>query len=640
MAFIGGANRGAGASTDTVDDPTTQFDLKWFSNNIGPDDPSDSNYQIGWSGREVLSPWGTYRVYYRTYDPVGLETEAKAALGTETPDMATYLYDTLIKGTDALGRPKYHDAESGWRHVENGDEIEDVTAPVENGERKYRGWDTITTDENNQQTKRLYDLDFDQEYVVVIVGVDKAGNEGPVTASSWTTNNTIKFSITRGWHVPKTEAETAFGAANTTHLTNDVVSALKWTAAGLHEVVTTNEVVIDEETVQEVTTNWTGSVTKDYDMLSWDARSFRESPDNDWKLIGSVRSDWFVDDGGPTNRGSIRFYRASYKDRWRRSLSVTNAGQVTTVSQTPLVSEEVYAQTAIPLRPGPNFVALHGLPYTNTFRGVFGGTETFPGGESESKQGTGIDFYPAVTTNKNFSTEHYWLREDGEWFRYGDSDPVTDVLQTNGFFSRAFSINLPDTIPAGYPTFTQDVRHQSGRVETNVTTMLWKPILLVPTNGFFGQTDVDIGQTGGTTIPTNGYAQTIVCGEKQNPKFNIAAFRLPVAAHPSEMNLVVPVAGSTNTLGMTPGDPGNADQIWTIDPETRDAGMACYCTMEGTNQVWRFAAGNNLVPAGYFKPNDVLVIMSRNGGEGNTWLWTYNPADIYTLPHRHMQAGK
>ena len=598
VAFIG---HGTGASADT-DDPTTQFDLTWLTSGVGPDNTTSPEYAAipasNKRGVNSLSPWGTFRVYYRTYDPVAL---AAAATEAGAGSVETYLYQTLVRGpADGWGGSGadtlfYRNPELGWKHAENGDEIEDttatVTAAVVDGKRKYSGWNAIGTEA--QQTVRLYDLEFDQEYLVVVVGVDKAGNEGPVTETSWATNNTIKFSITRGWHVPKTEARTAFGTSITTHLTNDVVSALRWTAAGLHEVVTTNETV--------VTTNWEGSVTKDYDLLSWDARNFRESPDNDWKLIGSVRSDWFVDDGGPTNRGAIRFYRASYKDRWKKAVTNATTGQV--MAQTPLVSEEVYAQTAIPLRSGWNFVALHGVPYTNTLRGVFGGTETFPGG-GHASLGTCIDFYDPATGEAR--SDRYWLDPDGLWHADNDTTgevDLSDTLLDANLFTRAFSIELPNDIPTNYVAGTNYIRHGSGshvQIE-EVPYMLWKPILQVPTNGF---------------------SRLIESGTENAPKYNIVALRLPVATHPSKMNLI--------ESGFTPGDPWEADQIYTIDPVTREPGHSCYCDSEGN---WKFVSGE-AVPGDYFKPNDVLVIVSKNGPD---WTWRYNPAKFYTLPNRHMQ---
>jgi hypothetical protein len=603
-------SHGSGALT-SEDDPTTQFDLVWVTKKdnkvvVGPDNPNAGSVytSIPQEDRdraerdnEVLSPWGSYKVYYRTYDPVAIE----AAAADANENTADYLYRTLVQD-EGTGTAFYKDASLGWKWIHNGDKIEDPSANA-SGILRYADLDkvlkpgapaSVTTN-----GMRLYDLEFDQEYLVVIAGEDAAGNEGPVTATSWATNNTIKFSITRGWHVPKTEAETAFGAANTTHLTNVVVSALKWTAAGLHEVVTTNDTV--------VTTNWEGSVTKDYDLLSWDARNFRESPDNDWKLIGSVRSDWFVDDGGPTNRGSIRFYRASYKDRWKKAVTNAESGQVT--AQTPLVSDEVYAQTAVELRPGVNFTALHGVPYTNTFRGVFGGTETFPGGETPSL-GTVIDFYAPSGTETE--TESYWLRDDGKWFLEGGTgEDISDVVQDRNFFTRAFSIHLPNTIPPQYVAGTNYIRHGSGahvEIET-VTNMLWKPILQVPTNGF---------------------SRVIECGTRAAPVYNIVALRLPVATHPSKMNLT--------ECGFRSGEARSADHIYTIDTITRQPNKSCYCDEDG---VWKYVSGGT-VSSTYFKPNDVLVIVSRNGGEDEVpedqrnWTWTYDPLRFYTRPNRHM----
>jgi hypothetical protein len=63
------------------------------------------------------------------------------------------------------------------------------------------------------------------------------------------------------------------------------------------------------------------------------------------------------------------------------------------------------------------------------------------------------------------------------------------------------------------------------------------------------------------------------------------------------------------------------------------SGSTIYCDANGT---WRFVADNSLVPAGYFKPNDVIVIVSRNGGLGHQWTWTYHPTNFYALPTRSM----
>ena len=42
------------------------------------------------------------------------------------------------------------------------------------------------------------DRDYDRDYAIVVVGVDKAGNEGPANEDSWSTNSTIRFALTQG----------------------------------------------------------------------------------------------------------------------------------------------------------------------------------------------------------------------------------------------------------------------------------------------------------------------------------------------------------------------------------------------------------------------------------------------------------
>ena len=52
---------------------------------------------------------------------------------------------------------------------------------------------------------------------------------------------------------------------------------------------------------------------------------------------------------------------------------------------------------------------------------------------------------------------------------------------------------------------------------------------------------------------------------------------------------------------------------------------------------WRYiAAPSTPVSSNYFKPNDMLVIVSRNGGTNNSWTWTYHPSNFYVLPTRWM----
>ena len=593
-------NHGTGASTLNLDDPTTQMHLTWDASAVGPDNPSDTNYQSVWGGsNDVLSPWATYKVYY---SPYSLEMAATnfayttnsrtGAITVDENSVTNYFYQTFL-APGAAGDSKGQGRYTGWSNAVATKAVADATAPTNAyAAMANRGSNNVT----------LYDLENDQDYLFVVVGVDKAGNEGPATAASWTTNNTIKFSMTRGWRISKAAATStnAFGQSIANRLTNEVVSALEWTAAGI-----TNNLGPG---------TYEGNVAKEYDLIHWDARSFRESPDNDWKLIQTVQTNWFVDDGGPTKRGDIRFYRASYKNRWRKHPVKADGQEDTTVAQTPLVSEEVYAQTAVPLRPGQNLTALHGVPYTNTLRGVFGGLDELPGGSGDLDR-TWITFYPPGATeighdDTNHDDQVYWLNGSGKWRKLGDTNDWSDRPLDTNLFTRAFSIDLPNTIPTNYPTFTTEYRHPgSGRLEI-VTNLLWKPIVQVPTNGF---------------------SQEIHCPASPNdpPVFNIVALRLPVAAHPGDMRLT--------EWGFSPGEKWDGDLIYTIDTVTREPNKMCYC--DSNDGIWKFVAGGE-VPGGYFKPNDVLVIVSRKPQNNGTtsWTWTYHPTNFYSLPHRNMIA--
>jgi hypothetical protein len=552
---------GTGASTDTVDDPTTQFDLTWYTTDVGPDEPEHDNHPTKVStDRDILSPWGSYKIYYGTYTPLDVQP-------------GDYIYTNFVQ-------TKVY---TNWPSKRAGSPISDPTAPA--------NYYTALTN-MGRTTIRLYDLDFDQDYVVVLVGVDRAGNEGSAGNASWATNNTIKFALTRGWTLPKEEALEAFPNSPTLSKADvDNAAGFAWLAAGQ--------------------TNPVGgylTVTKDYDLLYWDTPRFQETNTANWQMIGSVRSNWFADDGAfARRRGDIRFYRASYKDRWKTArLDGSNV-----VAQRPLASEEVYAVHNVILSGGQNFVALHGVPYSNTFQAVFGDTNNFPGGSSAlpASGATVVEFYNAGTNAP--VGDRYWLNQTGGWVKVDGGDVTTD-LQPSNFFSRGFSINLPDPLPSPYVT-TNALNYN--RIDANgapesVSAMVWTPIMQVPTNAFS-----QVIHTGSNT----GRVRTLM--------YNLVALRLPVSAHPSEMRLL--------ESGFVNGPVGLSDEIYTINTATKSplSGSTIYCDGDG---VWRFVKSGGVVPWGYFRPNDVIVIVSRNAVGSGSWTWTYHPGHFYTLPTRWM----
>lgn len=559
------------ASTDEVGDPTTQFDISWNPNKVnakvGPDDPDNDNHPTGEDAdRDLLSPWRTYKVYYGTFNP--LEVPGGDS-GPGTAD--AYIHTNYITTGDYLS----------WSNVTAASTIADPSAA---------GTNYLALTNTSQSSIRLFDLDFDQDYAVVVVGVDKAGNEGPAGIYSWATNNTIKFSVTQGTlrafaQAPSFPAEGGTNTFSPWAAANQKAAALYWIAAG--------------------PTNAQGgytSVTKDYDLIYYNAASFQESTNWTWKKSGTVRTNWFVETNAfSLPRGTLQFYRASYKDRWRRTNVVTG------LKQRPLASEEVYALHNVILSEGNNYVGLHGWPYTNTFAGVFGtDTNIWPAGPTAAAGATRIEFFVASTNP--VASETYFFGTDENWYKENPLTKVTTELQVSNFFTRGFSITLPTNLVArGYATtnaLDQDRK-------TNVAALVWHPILQVPTNGVV--------------------THTIACGYSdrgagiENPAYTLVALNLPVAAHPSQLNL--PTNFVRKPMEQLP------DLIYTWNTATKSVKTYIYCN--ASNQ-WRFTSGAGPVPEGYFKPNDVIVIVSRNGGLGNTWEWSYNPTNFYNVPTRWM----
>lgn len=558
------------ASTEDVGDPTTQFDISWEPNKVnfqvGPDNPGDTNHPTGTStDRDILSPWRTYKIYYGTFNSLDVPG------GDPGPGSGdAYIYTNYITTGDYLS----------WSNVISSSTIVDPSVS---------GTNYLALTNLNQSAIRLFDLDFDQDYAVIVVGVDKAGNEGSASASSWATNNTIKFSVTQGTLRAFAQAPSFPAEGGTTNFSpwaapNQQAAALYWIAAG--------------------PTNAQGNytqVTKDYDLIYYNAGSFQESTNWTWIKSGTVRTNWFVETNAfNLPRGTLQFYRASYKDRWRRTNVLSG------LKQRPLASEEVYALHNVLLSEGVNYVGLHGQPYTNTFAGVFGtDTNIWPAGPSAAAGATRIEFFVAGTNP--VASDTYFFGSDANWYKDTPLTKVTTNLQASNFFTRGFSITLPTNLTArGYAT----TNAWDFDKNTNVAALVWHPILQVPTNGVM--------------------THTIACGLSEQRTnvlaYTVVALNLPVSVHPSALNF------PTN---FTRGVVGQADMIYTWDTATKGVrnNSHIYCK---TNNQWYFSESGNLVPPNYFKPNDVIVIVSKNGGVGNTWQWSYHPTNFYNLPTRWM----
>ena len=663
-----------GATTDTVDDPMSQFDVTWETDGVGPDDPDDGNYQPGWDGSsDVLSPWQTYKFYCGTHDPEA-DTADWAAAGSQgtLEDFLTARYITSGEYTN-------------WVSITNGQAIADPS--VASGAGKYSGLDTVlaaspsagTTSRGGRRegepatrTTRLYDLENDQDYIVVVVGVDKAGNEGPADANSWATNNTIKFAITQGVVRAKAAITNAIPMGGETALTNKFTgdqkhgAALYWLAAGMKENATNH--------VME------GRVTKEYDLIYRDAPSFSEDGTEQWTAEGTTKTNWNYQAGdfGVLGRGNLRFFRSSYKGRWNPS----GGGR-------PLASEDVYSQGRVPLVEGRNLVALQGVPYTNTFAAVFGtDTSILPAGGRTTA--TKIEFQSLESGGSAIATgDSYFFSDNGDgtgaWTDENEVD-VTDVVQPDGFFSRGFMVVIPDLSASSFGSFRVRSNRNfktSIKISTNEVPVSkvtaggpywnwqwefdWYPILKVPSTndalaaysevtadgnpseeGWYERSgrqgwyvyreSTDTAKAQGKTYYEKSkaplsFSVEVQGGSAADPKTTLVSLNMPVAAHPRDMGLVG--CGFQAGDGMTCGD---LMFIW--DNETGDPRELSIVYYDGANWMRRVGNSQITVPEGFFKPNDVIVIQSHGtstGSPSSNWWWTYGPTtNFYTMPTRWM----
>ena len=603
------------ADTDNADDPTTQFDLTWPISGVGPDDPTDPHHpeystkDEDKRNKDMLSPWATYKIYYTNYDETAIASDDDPGSDTKS-----WVY------TNFVTTAKY----KSWPSVVSTNTSADSTA----GATPYASLTNVVENagvSSGKQTVRLYDLDFDQHYVVVIVGVDRAGNEGPAGMWSWATNNTIKFAVTQG--VVRTSAKIneefrRWDGSKWVDFTPAEMAAL-----GMERIPTNNAPAKGAmlywyaagQTNNETTGVRSGPVKKYYDLIYRDAPSFTENGTEQWNMAssatstatnsGTSKTNWnYQADAGLSTTNRLRFFRASYHDRWQD----TKPG--TSEKQYPLASEEVYSMNNIVLSEGFNYVSLQGVPWTNTFEGVFGtDKDMWPAGETAADtNSTQVQFFTA--TNGELVAEWYYFGADGKWLDSTNGD-VTAVNQPAGFFMRPFSINLPEktTNTAGevtgwWATHDEGLGAKSG--SRSLKSMMWHPIMQVPTNA-----------------PDGRFSNTVHRGVGM---YNTLSLNLPVAVHPGQLGL----SGIKKS-----NQPWNADTLWVIDSSTKEirnnSTMYCTTNVDATGrEIWKFNRDGGEVPDGFIRPNDILVLKSVTNG--TDWTWTYDPTNFYALPDRHM----
>ncbi|MBN1269925.1 MAG: hypothetical protein JXB04_10070 [Kiritimatiellae bacterium] len=317
-------------------------------------------------GGTDLSPWYTYRVYYTD--------EARDATNTDS------YVDITTGGPDTLGT-------------------------------------------NTTSSLVLSNLVFGQTYHLAVVGIDVAGNEGPLSTDQGSAT-LAGFFVTQGVVVATAPAELD----------------LAWTAAS----------------------DGQGGY-KTYDLLYVDALQFTDSLSNQWKLVGQIAGTHLSDKGGTNSDGvvrcppgdmvdTMRFYRVAQKDIWRTNFSPRVA------------SEEIYAMKTLQLHPGQNWVALPFIPDSNSLEFVLG-TDQLPGGTIMANS-TRVQWFQRIGGEQ--VSNAVWLSSDHNWYTYHPTSnwlantmciplhegfvveiPTNESVQTVVCIGRVPTNTMTQTVPTG-----------------------------------------------------------------------------------------------------------------------------------------------------------------------------------------------
>lgn len=308
------ANDGAmGAATSTVVylDFTAPNKVSNFSAAPGSVDDT-SEMDLNWTpladgGNAALSPWNTYRVYYTESgsDPTTNDAFFDLAL---YPDLATNVTSTLT----------------------------------------------------------LQGLTMGSEYRVAMTGLDRAGNEGPLSDVQIVTLSQII--ITQ-----------AFANANS-----------------------------DPELF------WFGNPSAYYDVIYVDSTSYTAALDAEWKLAKTVQGTTFVDEGGyDEGTDHMRVPVIELPDRWIRFYRVASVNAwIPTALRQGGATEQIVSALKTTLTNGYNFIGLTMMPFTNRLAS-FLGTNRLPAAAAMHDSTAIYTYDPSFSGDANSNA--WWLGSDGEW---------------------------------------------------------------------------------------------------------------------------------------------------------------------------------------------------------------------------------
>ncbi len=341
---------------------------------------------------------------------------------------------------------------------------------------------------------------------------------------------------------------------------------------------------------QGVSTGEPSKVIVGYDLLYQDKMNFSDIITNDWMLLETITNSFTVDKGGtnilgtwrphPTNLNErdLRFYRVAPQNRWK-------------VGNNPrAASRQVYVAKKVSLKPGQNWVALPGVPDTNTIEFVVG---TNLPASSMAHHATKISWYrrDAYATNATttLATQEVWLADSGQWKYSIPSDKA-------GFPANHVPLNLMDGFIVELPTGV-------------VNGASFMTIGKVRTNEYFKQIQEFPGNYGATN-------------------YSLFSFNMPRHLHPSQMSLRDPNTGRGFRSSYFP-DFRTHDVMWKFNKDLQVPDK--YVIYSDWYGDW-VTAGGLPIPTNYFGPDEGIVIMRPNTDE--MMVWTNNL--IYSDPTRDI----
>ena len=308
-----------------------------------------------------------------------------------------------------------------------------------------------------------------------------------------------------------------------------------------------------------------------YDLLYADAISFSAAVTN-WQLADRRASGLLIDTGAVDRIAPINL--AAGMLRFYR-ISAPGFWQ----QEPRRAGAQVLAYGVARIHPGQNWVRPWGIPCNNTIGDIL--EDMLPGAESAAAASRVMWFNRAINTNV-VATQEVWMAvgATNEWI-------CSYPASREGEKADGWSLPLADGFCVELPTN--------------------QPVHKLPMIYH---------------VPTTPQIQ-VVPGNKRHSLVSVST---PETLHPSQMNLIA--SGFKGGIHQV-----FSDWLWKYDRANQLVPDKIW--YRTTDQKWLFISNNAEVPAGYFRPDDAIVIWRNSNLSTSDMTWTN--AIQYAIPTRDMK---